>query len=244
MSDEELALTAIVDRMASAQPTPAGGAAAAISIAHGAALLCKAVRVGTRRDPSPPELADRLESLARRATDFFRADCAAFEAVLSARRQSDPPRLDAAWAHATRVPLDLAALATEALSEVAPAREHAPRSMEADIEAARRLLEVGLAISLENARANVGFVRGAERSDLDAALVEATNSAPASDRRAAAIARATREACGRAAASAAVDGGVAGLCVEGRLDLVVDAVRSVSIESIVEASGSGGLPDD
>lgn len=51
------------------------------------------------------------------------------------------------------------------------------------------------------------------------------------------LAEAVRDACVAAAIEAYERGGIAGLCLEGRWELAVDAMRAVEIASIVEACG-------
>lgn len=59
------------------------------------------------------------------------------------------------------------------------------------------------------------------------------------------IAEAVRERCVDEARKAFEDGGMSGLCVEGRLDLAVDRLRSLELEPIIrtalaaDLSGSG-----
>ena len=230
--------------MMSSRATPAGGAAAAAAVAHAAALLCKSVCIGAKRDPASDHraLIERLATLARRAAEYFDIDSSAFAEVLAARRADDPPRLRAAWENATRVPLELATLARAALDELPEVRRRAPRAMWPDVEAARQLLDAGIAIALANARANLGAVEGPASAKLKSELSRSSERARISsgppDREALdreALVDVTKTACLKAAAEAVEQGGYAGLCSEGRLELAVDAIRGVSIRDVLAA---------
>lgn len=50
------------------------------------------------------------------------------------------------------------------------------------------------------------------------------------------IARAVRDACVRAALAAWEDGGLRGLCAEGRWELALDALRGLEPAELLEAS--------
>lgn len=54
-----------------------------------------------------------------------------------------------------------------------------------------------------------------------------------------ALIEATKRACLEAALRASEEGGVAGLCMEGRLDLALDAIRSVREEDVAQKLGAG-----
>ncbi|HYW04149.1 MAG TPA: acetyltransferase [Gammaproteobacteria bacterium] len=55
------------------------------------------------------------------------------------------------------------------------------------------------------------------------------------------LAQRVRQACLRAALEAWEEGGIAGLCAEGRWELAVDAVRALDLEPLlVEDRGDGG----
>ena len=54
------------------------------------------------------------------------------------------------------------------------------------------------------------------------------------------LAEAVREACLAAAVEAFEQGGFSGLCLEGRWELALDAVRALPLAPVVEAHGPGG----
>jgi hypothetical protein len=53
------------------------------------------------------------------------------------------------------------------------------------------------------------------------------------------LAEAVRDACVAAAIEAYEQGGLSGLCLEGRWELAVDAMRAVEIAEIIEGQASG-----
>ena len=55
------------------------------------------------------------------------------------------------------------------------------------------------------------------------------------------LARVVREACVRAALDAYEQAGVSGLCVEGRWELAVDAMRSLDLDAVVQKHPEVGM---
>jgi hypothetical protein len=55
------------------------------------------------------------------------------------------------------------------------------------------------------------------------------------------LARVVREACVRAALDAYEQAGVSGLCVEGRWELAVDAVRSLDLDAVIQEHPEVGM---
>ena len=87
-------LAQLLDRVASAQPVPGAGPAAAWTCALAAALLemvsATALR-GDGGDPRALERRDRASALRARALELADADVAAYGAVLAVRRERDEP---------------------------------------------------------------------------------------------------------------------------------------------------------
>jgi hypothetical protein len=54
-------------------------------------------------------------------------------------------------------------------------------------------------------------------------------------------ARVVREACVRAALDAYEQAGVSGLCVEGRWELAVDAMRSLDLDAVIQEHPEVGM---
>jgi hypothetical protein len=57
------------------------------------------------------------------------------------------------------------------------------------------------------------------------------------------LARVVREACVRAALDAYEQAGVSGLCVEGRWELAVDAMRSLDLDAVIQEHPEVGMRD-
>lgn len=57
------------------------------------------------------------------------------------------------------------------------------------------------------------------------------------------VAKAVRERCMDEASEGFEQGGMSGLCVEGRWDLAMDRVRSLDLEAIVRAALTENLPN-
>lgn len=106
----ELRVGELLDRVASAQPGPAGGTVAALVVAMAAGLCAMAARLATDHLRHAPELVARSERLRARATPLARADAQAYARVLAAPREQ---RREAARSAATDVPLEVAGIAAE-----------------------------------------------------------------------------------------------------------------------------------
>jgi hypothetical protein len=57
------------------------------------------------------------------------------------------------------------------------------------------------------------------------------------------LAHVVREACVRAALDAYEQAGVSGLCVEGRWELAVDAMRSLDLDAVIQEHPEVGMRD-
>lgn len=119
MSYLDVPLRDFLDAVASREPAPGGGCAAAVSVAMAAGLVAMAARLS----PDLPEsgrLVAEAEHLRRRSAELADADAEAYGKVLvtvSATRDSDPAerkgRRRAAFESATLVPLELAELGAD-----------------------------------------------------------------------------------------------------------------------------------
>ena len=156
-----------LDDLASAAPTPGGGAAVGLTGALAAALVAMVCRLTARREPLAPgllEAASRADELRRRLAHLTTDDAAAYDEVLGARRANDPSAAEAALARATDVPLAVARSAGDVLAlvgEVAPA---ARASALADLGVALALAEAALNGAVITARANLVEMADAARA--------------------------------------------------------------------------------
>lgn len=170
-------LGAYLDALASADPTPGGGAAAAWTLAQAAALLCMVCRL-TQGKPQAADHETSLrllldESLAVKtaAERLADADSTAFQAFgTAASLPKDSPAaalartaaLQAALADAALVPLAVYALAGRLLGPRGPVRVLAgignPRVL-SDVKVAHWLALAALQASEENVRVNLALIK-------------------------------------------------------------------------------------
>ena len=106
-----------LDRIASAEPAPAGGSVAAVAVAMAAGLVAMAARLA-HEWPKADEVVDRAEALRSRMTTLALADEDAYAKVIEALRlPTDSPSRDAeveaALSGAAEVPLAVAEAAAE-----------------------------------------------------------------------------------------------------------------------------------
>jgi formiminotetrahydrofolate cyclodeaminase len=128
-----------LDRLASADPTPGGGSAAAIMGAAAAALVSMVcnVSIGKKgQEAAEPEMRavlERSESLRRRLTGMVEDDMTAFDGLMAAYKlpkatEHDKARradaIQASLKRATQVPLDCARVCGEVIALSRRAGEH------------------------------------------------------------------------------------------------------------------------
>ena len=128
-----------LDRLASADPTPGGGSAAAIMGAAAAALVSMVCNVSIGKkgceaaEPEMRAVLEKSESLRRRLTRMVEDDVAAFDGLMAAYRlpkateHDKAGRADAIQAclkRATQVPLDCARVCGEVIALSRRAGEH------------------------------------------------------------------------------------------------------------------------
>jgi methenyltetrahydrofolate cyclohydrolase len=161
----------VLSSFASAAPTPGGGSACAATSAMGAALLMKAASIA---GVSPNTLA----GVEARLVDAIDDDAAAYQAVMTARKQprdNEAERtrrtaaIQQAFRHATDVPLTIMRLSAEALGEARSLAPRVHRSTVADVTVAVMLLRAGFEGAHATVAANLG------------ALTDATHTATVKD---------------------------------------------------------------
>ncbi|MEW6638062.1 MAG: cyclodeaminase/cyclohydrolase family protein [Actinomycetota bacterium] len=106
-------LDSFLKAVASGEPAPAGGSAAAAVVALAAGLVCKSARLSTQHLPGAAGLAEQAEGLMKGVVPLVREDAAAYAEVLAARREGR--EMEEALSGAADVPLAIA----EAGEEVA-----------------------------------------------------------------------------------------------------------------------------
>ena len=155
-----MTLASFLDRLASGEPAPGGGAAAALAGATAAALVAMACRVTARRAPSEALAAavDAADELRHRLMALMHEDVEAYAAVLESRRAPSERRaslVDAAMRRATTVPLDTARAAAEVLELSATILEALRTSVVGDLWVAVTLAGAALDASALTARVNL-----------------------------------------------------------------------------------------
>ena len=164
-----LAAGALLDRLASSDPTPGGGSAAAWAGATGAALVCMVAGMDKTRTGAPDERT-RLAAVLASATAAgarLRAlvdeDTAAYDAVMAAyklpkatdeEKAARKPVIASALARATAVPLETALRCGEVLAAAAGAAADGNPNALSDARTAAALAWAGLAGAVENVTIN------------------------------------------------------------------------------------------
>lgn len=198
-----------LDRLASADPTPGGGSAAAVAGGLGSALCAMVARI-TGKSERHAAVRDDAAAVAGDADalrDRFAAartlDETAYERVVAATalpRASEAEKrertatLQRALAGAAEAPLGAAGLAAEGLELAARAAALGNAHLMSDVECAIHFFEAALAASTANVRVNHRFIK-------DAAVVESQ------DERLTAIHAAAQDAAKRARAAVAAAAG-------------------------------------
>lgn len=196
---EEQQVGEFLSALASSTPTPAGGSAAAITAAQGAALLHMGASFAlTKADPAA--LADdSLQWVQQAAEDAARTgatlrtladqDAAAFQAVLAAYRlprdgdtalSARTAAIQKAWQDAVQIPYLVAASCRLMVLRCLPVARACPPSLVGDVLAALQLLRAGWTISLNNMRINLTSIQDSNvvaewegrRLTLEAELIE------------------------------------------------------------------------
>ncbi|MBO7191119.1 MAG: cyclodeaminase/cyclohydrolase family protein [Elusimicrobiaceae bacterium] len=167
-----------VAALASSDPTPGGGAAAAQTAAMGCALVIMAVQTTLKRDTTPADVRARLDkslkrlgSLKTQLSVYVRKDSEAYAAYLTARKlpKDNPSRarvLQDALLFAARVPADTAATAIEVLKETDSIKDDVAKIIFSDVLCGKHLLQAGIRCAVENIRANLAFIENEDQKNL------------------------------------------------------------------------------
>jgi formiminotetrahydrofolate cyclodeaminase len=170
----DLTLTALLDEISSAAPTPGGGTAAAIAGAMGTSLLIMVTGLAKSKTSSDDEKAAlataraALSPIRERLMQFADADTEAFDQVMAAYRlpkASDAEKsarsaaIQLALQQATRVPLDTLRACAAALHHGIEVADAGNRSASSDAGVAIGLLAAAAAGAEANVRANLGGIK-------------------------------------------------------------------------------------
>lgn len=153
--------------LASSDPTPGGGAAAAHTGAMGCALAMMAVGTTLKRKNTPQNAKVRLDkslkrlgSLKTQLSSYVQKDGEAYMAYLTAAKlpkenPSRPKAVEQALVFAASVPADTAVTAVQVLKELESVQKDISPVIMSDILCARHLLQAAIRCAVENIRANV-----------------------------------------------------------------------------------------
>ncbi len=159
------------DALANSEPTPGGGAAAAMSGAMGCALIMMAIQTTAKRKNTTPAAKAKLEqslkklgSLKEELKNYIRKDGEAYTAYLTAKKlpKENPNREQAvqdALLLAARVPTDTATTAIQCLREADLIKSDIAPVIMSDILCGQYLLKTCVKCSVESIKANLEFIK-------------------------------------------------------------------------------------
>jgi glutamate formiminotransferase/formiminotetrahydrofolate cyclodeaminase len=180
-------LRAFTDDLASDEPVPGGGSAAAYAAALGAGLVAMVARIATRKAPEDAALRDHIGELDNLRNDFLRLvddDSAAYARVAEAmklpkttdaEKKARTERMQVALLAASRVPLELAKTSRRLLDACERGLAKAPAAAVSDIGVGALMAEAALRGAAMNVMINLASLKDpgqvkALSEDLDRAL--------------------------------------------------------------------------
>ena len=146
----ELPLGRFMDMVASREPTPGGGASAAVAVALAAALTAMAARFSADHLADAETIADRAEELRNRVMPLAQADAAANGRVHDAYRtprdndEKRRRRIREALSEAADVPLSIAEVGVEVAGNAARLVEEGNPNLRGDAVTAAALAKAGV----------------------------------------------------------------------------------------------------
>jgi len=149
-----------LELVASRQPAPGGGSAAAIGVALAAGLVAMAARFSEDQIDEAAVLAERAHGLQRRATALAQADATAYGRVVDARRSGGVgagrrQRIRAALSAAADVPCEIARLGATVAELAAQLAERGNPNLRGDAVSGAVLAEAGVRAAAELAGINL-----------------------------------------------------------------------------------------
>ena len=177
----DLPLAAFLDRLASADPTPGGGSAAALggALAAGLGEMVSALTLGKPKfaavDAEARAIAGRLGRCRQALQTLIDEDAAAYEALSAAFKtpkaaadRSD--RIAQAAALAAAVPLEVVAFARRTRAELSRLATIGNPNLQSDVQAGLALSYAAMQAAAANVRANLPFLAEADASRVRSAL--------------------------------------------------------------------------
>ena len=190
-------LAEFLDALGSSQPTPGGGAGAAVALGMGAALVGMTARLTTGRrrfravQADMERVIERCDAIRASALVLAAADAAAYGDVMAAfalprgteaERRARRTTIARAAEHASRVPLQVAGTAAKVIELAAETATKGNPSVISDAGAGAALARTAIRISEMNVQANLGSIDDeAIRAELAAELDEARAARDAAD---------------------------------------------------------------
>src|SRR5438093_4114838 len=168
----DLTLRDFTDRLASADPTPGGGSAAAFAGACGAALAAMVGRIAMKKGERPglSDIVEEADSLRTHFLQLVQDDGAAYDRVTAAMRMPKKSEADktarteeaqAALLGAARVPLDAAKAARRLLGVCERLLEHATPAAISDAGVGALLAETAIRGAALNVMINLASLKDA-----------------------------------------------------------------------------------
>jgi methenyltetrahydrofolate cyclohydrolase len=176
-----------LELLASSEPAPSGGGAAALAVSMGAGLCAMTARLSARRlADEAADMAKSLERTAAAAASLIQADADSYAAVITARRSagagSEP--VAAALAAAADVPMEIAGLAVPVADAAARLAARGNPNLRGDAIAGALLAAAGaraaavlVGINLAGAPDDTRTARAARLADQAASLAAAAQRA-------------------------------------------------------------------
>ena len=162
------------DALASSDPTPGGGAAAAMTATMGCSLALMALQTTCKRKATSQEVKDRLAPSLRKLgalkvqlNHYIQEDGKAYSAYIVAKQlpKEDSCREDAlqeALLYAARVPMDTGTTAIQCLREIEQIAPDIAPIILSDIACGQHLLKSAIHCCIENIKANLVFIQNEE----------------------------------------------------------------------------------
>jgi methenyltetrahydrofolate cyclohydrolase len=146
-------LDRLLERIASAEPGPAGGSVAAIAVAMAAGLVAMAARLA-HEWPQANEVVERAEGLRTLVASLAVSDAEAYAKVLEAQRlprgsAEREAEIDAALSRAADVPLGIAEAAAEVARLAAGVSQAVSAQLRGDAVVAAEISEAGARAAAE-----------------------------------------------------------------------------------------------
>ena len=176
----DLRVRELLDEVANESATPAGGAAAAVLVGLAAALTAMTARYSREDWADAGAAVAQAETLRARAAPLARVDVAAYEEVLTLRRESgDDETLGRALEAAAEAPLQIARVAADVADLAAHVAGRCDPAVRVDAVAAVDLAQAAARVAARLVAVNLTMRPGDERIERAHRLAEAAGRAAA-----------------------------------------------------------------